>query len=130
MEGPMSEAKAGLPPQTQRRQPGREYRMRPAPDYEPRYPGSGRLRDKVALVTGGDSGIGRAVSLLFAREGAKLAIVYKEEETDARKTASLVQDEGGEVMLLKGDVGKKRFCDKTVEKVVARFGRIDVLVNN
>jgi len=126
----MSEAKAGQPPQTQSRQPGREYKMRPSPDYEPRYPGSGRLRGKVAVITGGDSGIGRAVSLLFAREGAKLAIVYKEEATDARKTASLVEDEGGEVLLIKGDVGKKTFCDKTVEKVVGRFGRIDVLVNN
>ena len=126
----MSEAKAGFPPQHQSRQPGREHKMRPQPDYEPRYPGSGRLRDKVALVTGGDSGIGRAVSLLFAREGAKLAIVYKEEETDARETAGLIEEEGGEVLLIKGDVGKKAFCEKAVEKMVSRFGRLDVLVNN
>ena len=126
----MSEAKAGFPPQHQSRQPGREHKMRPHPDYEPRYPGSGRLRDRIALVTGGDSGIGRAVSLLFAREGAKLAIVYKEEETDARETARLIEEEGGEVLLIKGDVGKKAFCEKTVEKMVSRFGRVDVLVNN
>jgi NAD(P)-dependent dehydrogenase (short-subunit alcohol dehydrogenase family) len=105
-------------------------KMRPRPDYEPRFPGSGRLRGKVALVTGGDSGIGRAVSVLFAREGAKLAIVYKEEETDARETAGLVEKEGGEALLIKGDVGKKAFCEKAVEKTIARFGRFDVLVNN
>lgn len=126
----MSEAKTSFPPQHQGRQPGREHQMRPQPDYEPRYPGSGRLRDKVALITGGDSGIGRAVSVLFAREGAKLAIVYKEEETDARDTASLIEEEGGEVLLIKGDVGKKAFCEKSVDKTLARFGRIDVLVNN
>jgi NAD(P)-dependent dehydrogenase (short-subunit alcohol dehydrogenase family) len=126
----MSEAKTSFPPQQQTRQPGREHKMRPQPDYEPRYPGSGRLRDKVALITGGDSGIGRAVSVLFAREGAKLAIVYKEEETDARDTASLIEEEGGEVLLIKGDVGKKAFCEKSVERTLARFGRIDVLVNN
>ena len=126
----MSDAKAGQPPQTQRRQPGREYKMRPAPDYEPRYPSSGRLRDKVALVTGGDSGIGRAVALLFAREGARLAIVYKEEDTDAKETASLIEANGGEVILIRGDVGKKAFCYKAVEKTLARFGYLDVLVNN
>src|SRR5437868_3842976 len=126
MEIRVSDAQRGQPPQTQRRQPGREYKMHPAPDYEPRYPGSGKLSEKVALITGGDSGIGRAVSLLFAREGAKLAIIYKEEETDARETAGLIEGEGGEVLLIKGDVGKKTFCKKTVEKVVARFGRIDV----
>jgi NAD(P)-dependent dehydrogenase (short-subunit alcohol dehydrogenase family) len=104
--------------------------MRPQPDYEPRYPGSGRLRDKVALITGGDSGIGRAVAVLFAREGAKLAIIYKEEETDARATADLIEGEGGEVLLISGDVGKKAFCEKAVEKTISRFGRIDVLVNN
>jgi NAD(P)-dependent dehydrogenase (short-subunit alcohol dehydrogenase family) len=104
--------------------------MRPQPDYEPRYSGSGRLRDKVALVTGGDSGIGRAVAVLFAREGAKLAIVYKEEETDARETERLIEEEGSETLLIKGDVGKKSFCEKTVEKVLKKYGRIDVLVNN
>ena len=126
----MSEAKTSFPPQQQKRQPGREHQMRPQPDYEPRYAGSARLRDKVALVTGGDSGIGRAVSVLFAREGAKLAIVYKEEETDAKETAGLIEEEGGEVLLIKGDVGKKAFCEKAVEKTLARFKRIDVLVNN
>jgi NAD(P)-dependent dehydrogenase (short-subunit alcohol dehydrogenase family) len=126
----MSEAKSGQPPQEQKRQPGREHKMRPQPDYEPGYPGSGRLSGKVALITGGDSGIGRAVSVLFAREGANVAIVYKEEETDAKVTIGLVEEEGGEVLLIKGDVGKKTFCDKAVEKTIARFGRIDILINN
>ena len=126
----MSKAPTSFPPQHQRRQPGREHKMRPPPDYEPRYPGSERLRDKVALVTGGDSGIGRAVSILFAREGARLAIVYKDEETDARETVELIEEEGGEALLIKGDVGKKAFCEKAVEKTLARFEQIDVLVNN
>jgi NAD(P)-dependent dehydrogenase (short-subunit alcohol dehydrogenase family) len=126
----MSEAKKGQPPQQQDRQPGREYEMRPEPDYAPRYPGSGRLKDKVAIVTGGDSGIGRAVSVLFAREGAKVAIIYKEEERDARDTQSLVQAEGGEALLIRGDVGEKAFCDQAIAQVVGQFGQVDVLVNN
>jgi NAD(P)-dependent dehydrogenase (short-subunit alcohol dehydrogenase family) len=126
----MSEAKNTFPPQEQKRQPGREHQMRPQPEYQPRYAGSGRLRDKVALITGGDSGIGRAVAVLFAREGAQLAIVYKEEETDALDTARLIEEESGDVVLIKGDVGQKSFCDQAVEKTIAHFGRIDVLVNN
>jgi NAD(P)-dependent dehydrogenase (short-subunit alcohol dehydrogenase family) len=126
----MSEEKEGQPPQQQDRQPGREYEMDPQPDYAPLYPGSGRLEGKVAIVTGGDSGIGRAVSVLFAREGAKVAILYKEEERDARDAQALVEAEGGEALLLRGDVGQKSFCEEAVEKTVERFGRLDVLVNN
>jgi NAD(P)-dependent dehydrogenase (short-subunit alcohol dehydrogenase family) len=126
----MSEEKQGQPPQEQDRQPGREYEMDPQPDYAPLYPGSGRLEGKVAIVTGGDSGIGRAVSVLFAREGAKVAILYKEEERDARDTQALVEAEGGEALLIGGDVGEKSFCEEAVEKTVERFGRLDVLVNN
>jgi NAD(P)-dependent dehydrogenase (short-subunit alcohol dehydrogenase family) len=126
----MAKAKKAFPPQRQSRQPGREHEMRPEPRYEPVYPGSGRLEDKVALVTGGDSGIGRAVAVLFAREGAKIAIVYKEEERDARETARLIEEEGGEALLIRGDVGKKSFCEKAVRKTVDAFGRLDVLVNN
>jgi NAD(P)-dependent dehydrogenase (short-subunit alcohol dehydrogenase family) len=81
-------------------------------------------------VTGGDSGIGRAVSILFAREGAKLAIVYKEEDKDARDTQSLAEDEGAEVLLIKGDVGRKAFCEQAVTQTVDHFGALDVLVNN
>jgi NAD(P)-dependent dehydrogenase (short-subunit alcohol dehydrogenase family) len=126
----MSEEKEGQPPQQQDRQPGREYEMDPQPDYAPLYPGSGRLEGKVAIVTGGDSGIGRAVSVLFAREGAKVAILYKEEERDARDAQALVEAEGGEALLIRGDVGQKSFCEEAVEKTVERFGRLDVLINN
>jgi NAD(P)-dependent dehydrogenase (short-subunit alcohol dehydrogenase family) len=118
------------PPQSQKRQPGRETKMKPRPDYQPRYPGSGRLTGKVAIVTGGDSGIGRAVAVLFAREGAMVSIVYKEETTDAQETADLVAGEGSEALLLKGDVGRKAFCEQAVKRTVKRFGRLDILVNN
>jgi NAD(P)-dependent dehydrogenase (short-subunit alcohol dehydrogenase family) len=119
-----------FPPQEQKRQPGREHAMRPEPDYAPRYPGSGRLDGKVAVISGGDSGIGRAVAILFAREGAKVAILYKEEERDARDTEDLVKQEGAEPLLIRGDIGDEAFCARAITKVVDEFGRIDVLVNN
>ena len=122
--------KKAFPPQEQDRQPGREHKMRPEPDFMPSYPGSGRLKGKVALVTGGDSGIGRAVSILFAREGANVAIVYKEEDADAQKTAELVEAEGGEALLIRGDIGRKAFCEKAIAETVEKLGGIDVLVNN
>lgn len=118
------------PPQQQDHQPGRETEMHPKPDYMPKFPGNGRLAGKVAIITGGDSGIGRACAVLFAREGADLALVYLEEGEDARITEAAVRGEGREVLLLKGDVADKIFCDGVVEKTLARFGRLDVLVNN
>ena len=118
------------PPQKQTRQPGREHLMHPEPDYAPRYPGSGRLKGKVALISGGDSGIGRAVAVLFAREGAKVGIVYLDEDKDAADTQALVEAEGSEALLIRGDVGRKSFCASAVRKLIARFGRLDVLVNN
>ncbi|GGD99392.1 NAD(P)-dependent oxidoreductase [Aureimonas endophytica] len=121
---------SNFPPQHQNHSPGREHEMDPAPDYAPRYPGSGRLQGKVALVTGGDSGIGRATAVLFAREGAKLAIVYQEEHRDAEDTKALIEAEGGEALLLPGDVRQKSFCMKAVADTVSRFGKLDVLVNN
>ncbi|APX88829.1 NAD(P)-dependent oxidoreductase [Brevirhabdus pacifica] len=114
----------------QDRQPGIESRMDPAPDYSPRYPGSGRLKGKVALITGGDSGIGRATAVLFAREGAKVAVVYLDEDTDAETTAAAIRDEGSEAFLLRGDVGDKAFCEDAVAQTVEKFGGLDVLVNN
>jgi NAD(P)-dependent dehydrogenase (short-subunit alcohol dehydrogenase family) len=104
--------------------------MRPHPQVMPRFPGSGRLAGKTAIITGGDSGIGQAVAVLFAREGANVAILYLDETKDARKTAQMVRDEGGECLAIAGDVGEEQFCRKAVERVVAQFGGVDVLVNN
>lgn len=118
------------PPQEQARQPGRESEMHPRPEYLPKFPGSGRLQDKVAIISGGDSGIGRAVSVLFAREGARVAIVYLEEDKDAEDTADLVEAEGSEALLFRGDIGDKAFCEEAVKETIARFGRLDVVVNN
>jgi NAD(P)-dependent dehydrogenase (short-subunit alcohol dehydrogenase family) len=110
--------------------PGSEATLSPRPIYEPVYPGSGRLNDKVALITGGDSGIGRAVAALYAREGANVAIVYLCEQEDAEETKRIVEREGGGCLLLAGDVGDKSFCAQAVSQTVERFGRLDILVNN
>ncbi|MEZ0171819.1 SDR family oxidoreductase [Microvirga sp. TS319] len=119
-----------LPPQVQDQQPGHETEMNPRPDYEPRYPGSNRLQGKTALITGGDSGIGRAVAVLFAREGADVAIVYLNETEDARATKQLVEREGRTCLTVAGDVGDPEFCRSAVDQVIQRFGKLDVLVNN
>jgi NAD(P)-dependent dehydrogenase (short-subunit alcohol dehydrogenase family) len=118
------------PPQSQTKQPGHEREMRPRPDYEPRFRGSGRLEGKVALITGGDSGIGRAVAVLFAREGAEVAILYLNEGEDARETVGLVEREGQRCLAIAGDVGDPSFCHAAVQRVVDQFGRLDVVVNN
>jgi len=118
------------PPQSQDHQPGRETEMHPKPDFMPKFPGNGRLKDKVAIITGGDSGIGRACAVLFAREGAQVALVYLEETEDAVITANAVKAEGKEALLLRGDVGDKSFCEAVVGKVIEEFGKLDVLVNN
>ncbi len=110
--------------------PGHESRLAPRPDWEPRYPGSGRLKGKVALITGADSGIGRAVAALYAREGAKVAILYLCEHDDAKETARIVKEEGCEALTIAGDIGDKAFCEDAVAKVVKAFGRLDILVNN
>ena len=119
-----------MPQQTQKHQPGREAEMRPRPAYEPRFQGSGRLDGKVAIVTGGDSGIGRAVAVAFAREGADVAIVYREEDEDARETATAVAREGHECLTIAGDVAEERFCRDVVARTIERFGRLDLIVNN
>lgn len=116
--------------QTQDHQPGDEHQMDPAPDYTPRFPGSGRLQGKVALITGGDSGIGRAVSVLFAREGARIAILYKDEDQDATETRKLVEQEGSEALLIAGDVGDKAFCAEAVDAAIKEFGTLDIVINN
>jgi NAD(P)-dependent dehydrogenase (short-subunit alcohol dehydrogenase family) len=104
--------------------------MTPKPDYAPRFRGSGRLEGKVALITGGDSGIGRAVAVLFAREGADVAIVYLDEGEDAKEAARLVESEGRRCVAITGDVGRPEFCAKAVQTTVSELGRLDVLVNN
>ncbi len=120
-----------LPPQQQDRQPGLESEMQPQPRAEdPGYRGSGKLRGKVALITGGDSGIGRAVAIAFAREGADIAIVYLNEHEDAEETRRQVQDEGRRCLTIAGDIGDESFCREAVQKTVDEFGRLDVLVNN
>ena len=118
-------------PQPQQEVPGCEGDMRPAADHgEESYRGTGRLKDKVALVTGGDSGIGRAVCLAFAREGADVAISYLSEFADADVTSKHVIDAGRSSLLLQGDLTTREACADAIEKTVARFGRIDILVNN
>jgi NAD(P)-dependent dehydrogenase (short-subunit alcohol dehydrogenase family) len=110
--------------------PGSERDLDPKPEWMPRYPGSGRLEGKAAIITGADSGIGRAVAALFAREGADVAIVYLDEHADAEDTKRIVEKEGRRALLLPGDVGDKAFCEAAVAQAASAFGRIDILVND
>lgn len=127
----MSDKEELQPPQHQDRQPGREGKMTPAPQSEMRaYRGSGKLEGKRAIVTGGDSGIGRAVSIGFAKEGADVAIVYLEEDDDANETKTLVETAGRRCHLIRGDVGDEAFCRSAVTEAVGQLGGLDILVNN
>ena len=130
-QGRQKQPLSPMPAQHQEK-PGIEAELTPRPQYQaPLYRGSGKLKGKVALVTGGDSGIGRAVSVLYAREGADLAIVYLEEEQrDAEETRAAVEREGGRCLLIPGDVTDAAFCRRAVEQTVRLYGRLDVLVNN
>ena len=110
--------------------PGHESQLEPKPDWQPRYPGSGRLQGKVALITGADSGSGRAVAALFAREGADIAILYLCEHDDAARTKEIVEAEGRKAITIAGDLGSKDFCTKAVEQTVRELGGLDILVNN
>jgi len=110
--------------------PGHESKLEPKPDWEPRFKGSDRLKGKVALITGADSGIGRAVAALYAREGANVAIVYLCEHDDAKKTKDIVEKEGRRAIAIPGDIGDKEFCELAVKRTVDELGGLDILVNN
>jgi NAD(P)-dependent dehydrogenase (short-subunit alcohol dehydrogenase family) len=128
---PMREPKPPNPRQRQAK-PGIESKMQPRPRYQaPRYKPAGKLEEKVAIITGGDSGIGRAVAVLYAREGADVAIIYLEQEqNDAEETRRAVEEEGRRALLIPGDVSDPQFCRDAVEQVMEAFGQLDILVNN
>jgi NAD(P)-dependent dehydrogenase (short-subunit alcohol dehydrogenase family) len=128
---PMREPKPPNPKQRQAK-PGLESKMQPQPRYQaPRYKPAGKLEDKVAIITGGDSGIGRAVAVLYAREGADVAIIYlDQEQNDAEETRRAVEQEDRRALLIPGDVSDPQFCRDAVEQVIEEFGQLDILVNN
>ncbi|MGY8527341.1 SDR family oxidoreductase [Paracidovorax citrulli] len=120
-----------VPPQKQERQPGLETEMHPRPDSgADDYVGSGQLTGKVALISGGDSGIGRAVAIAFAREGADVAIAYLDEHEDAKETARLVQEAGRRCLLMAGDLGENSHAAEVVRRTVDELGKLDILINN
>ncbi|MFZ7101489.1 MAG: SDR family oxidoreductase [Peptococcaceae bacterium] len=119
------------PPQHQERQPGLETLMNPRPRSEdPDYLGSGKLHNKAALITGGDSGIGKAVAIYFAKEGADVAVIFLNESQDALETKKQVEEEGRRCLLISGDVGAEEFCKEAVEETVTQLGKLDIVVNN
>jgi NAD(P)-dependent dehydrogenase (short-subunit alcohol dehydrogenase family) len=123
--------KKTFPKQHQNTRPGKESEMTPRPiTKDATYLGSKKLQDKVAIITGGDSGIGKSVAVFFAREGADIAIIYLNEEKDAQETKHLVEEEGRKCLLLAGDVGVEKFCTDAIKKVLKEFGKINILVNN
>ncbi|MBD1915699.1 MULTISPECIES: SDR family oxidoreductase [Cyanophyceae] len=120
-----------IPAQHQERTPALESEMAPRPQYDdPNYKGSGKLQDKVALITGGDSGIGRSVAVHYAKEGADVAIVYLDEHDDAKETQQAVEDYGRRCLLIPGDIRGENFCREAVQKTIDEFGQLDILVNN
>jgi NAD(P)-dependent dehydrogenase (short-subunit alcohol dehydrogenase family) len=127
----MSEKKQTLPSQKQDKQPGSESEMTPAPKvHKASHQGTGKLRDKTAIITGGDSGIGRAVAVAFAEEDADCVVCYLNEHEDAEETKRLVEEKGRKCLLIAGDIGDAKFCEEIVKKTLDEFGRIDILVNN
>lgn len=119
------------PEQSQVEQPGLEYLMNPRPIFDnPNYKGSGKLKDKVAIITGGDSGLGRAAAVAFVKEGAKVVIPYYNEHIDANETKQYIEQLGGECLLLSGDIAEKSFSKRIVKETLNCFGKIDILVNN
>ncbi|HEX5551724.1 MAG TPA: SDR family NAD(P)-dependent oxidoreductase, partial [Chitinophagaceae bacterium] len=121
------------PPQKQKKQPGVQHKMKPTPKSqkeETEHPEKQKLSGKTAIITGGDSGIGRATAVAFAAQGARVVIAYLDEHEDAKKSAELVREKGGEALLISGDISRPPHCKKIVDKTLKRFGAIDILVNN
>ena len=119
------------PPQHQEEQPGRESEMTPRPKADdPQYRGSGKLEGKVAVITGGDSGIGRAIAIAFAKEGANVAIMCLNEHDDAKETKRMVEEHGRRALAISGDIGDENFCQQEVQQAVDEFGKLDILINN
>ncbi|WJQ00921.1 SDR family oxidoreductase [Geobacillus stearothermophilus] len=120
-----------LPPQHQTRQPGLQTEMNPQPvTIKDTYKGSGKLKNKTAIISGGDSGIGRAVAVHFAKEGADVAIIYLNEHEDAEETKRLVEQEGRRCLAMAGDIGDEAFCKEAVKQTIEAFGKLDIVVNN
>jgi short-subunit dehydrogenase involved in D-alanine esterification of teichoic acids len=114
-----------------RTRPGKQVEMRAQPKSDnPEYKGSGKLKGKIALITGGDSGIGRAVAIAFAKEGADMAIAYLNEDKDAAQAKSLVEKHGARAIAVAGDIGDKNYCQALIDKVIGKFGKLDILINN
>lgn len=122
---------AKLPAEHQSKRPGHEAVMKLKPRFSsPAYKGSGKLVAKAAVITGGDSGIGRAAAVMFAKEGADLVVVYLKEDKDARETKRLIEEQGQKCLLIKGDVGEEKFCKKVIDETIKEYRRLDILVNN
>lgn len=131
MSSNQNQKKTIFPPQHQNKQPGVETEMNPLPiSQSPHYKANGKLANKTAIITGGDSGIGKAVALLFAKEGADVAIVYLDEHEDANETKQLIEAEGRKCLLYGGDIGHEDFCKDITNKILSEFQRLDILVNN
>jgi NAD(P)-dependent dehydrogenase (short-subunit alcohol dehydrogenase family) len=120
-----------VPPQHQNQQPGLESQMNPKPkSIDSTYKGNAKLKDKVAIITGGDSGIGKSVAIYFAKEGANVVVAYLNEHEDAQETQKFIEKEGVKCLLLPGDIGQEAFCQEVVTKAIEAFGKIDIIVNN
>lgn len=131
MTNNQNQPKQTLPPQHQNVQPGREDLMNPSPKFDdPSYKGSGKLNNKVAIITGGDSGIGRAVAVHFAKEGADVVVSYLNEQNDANETKKQVEQHGQKCLLISGDIGNESICQHIVAETMIKFGKVDILVNN